>query len=232
MIHTGFECKVKVQQIIGNQLPEFVVNENPKAVDFLKQYYISQEFQGGPIDLSDNLDQYLKLDNLTPEVITGRTNLSTDITADAESISVDSTKGYPDQYGLLKIGNEIITYTGKTSTEFTGCIRGFSGITTYRSQDNPEELVFEDTVAATHKDDAIVVNLSSQFLQEFYKKLKVTLTPGLEGVDFTSNLDVNNFIKEARTFYESKGTEESFRILFNVLYNEDPRIIDLEELIT
>ena len=173
MIHTGFESKVKVQQIIGNQLPEFVVNENPKAVDFLKQYYISQEFQGGPIDLSDNLDQYLKLDNLTPEVITGRTNLSTDITADAESISVDSTKGYPDQYGLLKIGNEIITYTGKTSTEFTGCIRGFSGITTYRSQDNPEELVFEDTVAATHKDDAIVVNLSSQFYKNFIKNLRL-----------------------------------------------------------
>ena len=65
MIHTGFESKVKVQQIIGSQLPEYVVNENPNAVDFLKQYYISQEFQGGPIDLSDNLDQYLKLDNLT-----------------------------------------------------------------------------------------------------------------------------------------------------------------------
>ena len=231
MITTGIEKRVQVQEIIDNQLPEFVLAESPKAADFLKQYYISQEYRGGPIDITDNLDQYLKLDNLTPEVITGRTNLSTDITADAESISVDSTKGYPDQYGLLKIGNEIITYTGKTSTEFTGCIRGFSGITTYRSQDNPEELVFEDTVAATHKDDAIVVNLSSQFLQEFYKKLKVTLTPGLEGVDFTSNLDVNNFIKEARTFYESKGTEESFRILFNVLYNEDPRIIDLEEFL-
>ena len=27
----------------------------------------------------------------------------------------------------------------------------------------------------------------------------------------------------------SKGTEESFRILFNVLYNETPKIVDLEE---
>ena len=50
-------------------------------------------------------------------------------------------------------------------------------------------------------------------LNEFYKKIKNTFTPGLENSDFVSDLDVNNFIKEARTFYESKGTEESFRIL-------------------
>ena len=31
----------------------------------------------------------------------------------------------------LKIDDEIISYTGITSTSFTGCIRGFSGITGY-----------------------------------------------------------------------------------------------------
>ena len=65
MITTGIDKRVKVHQIIENQLPEFLVSESPKAVDFLKQYYISQEYQGGPIDLTDNLDQYIKLDNLT-----------------------------------------------------------------------------------------------------------------------------------------------------------------------
>ena len=59
MITTGFDKKVKIQQIIDNQLPEFVLSESPKAVDFLKQYYISQEYQGGPVDITDNLDEYL-----------------------------------------------------------------------------------------------------------------------------------------------------------------------------
>ena len=77
MITTGFDTRVKVQQLIDNQLPEFLLSESPKAVDFFKQYYISQEYQGGPIDLTDNLDQYLKLDNLTPEVVVGETTLST-----------------------------------------------------------------------------------------------------------------------------------------------------------
>ena len=61
MITTGFDKRVQVQQIIDNQLPEFLISESPKAVDFLKQYYISQEYQGGNIDITDNLDQYLRL---------------------------------------------------------------------------------------------------------------------------------------------------------------------------
>ena len=58
MIQTGFDTRVKVQQIIENQLPAFILDENPKTSDFLKQYYISQEYQGGPIDIAENLDQY------------------------------------------------------------------------------------------------------------------------------------------------------------------------------
>ena len=130
--------------------------------------------------------------------------------------------------GLLKIDNEIITYTGITPNSFTGCVRGFSGITSYRSDSNQNELEFSSTSSASHESNSRVENLSSLFLKEFYKKLKYSLTPGLENVDFVSNLNVGNFIKESRSFYESKGTEESFRILFNVLYGVTPKIVDLE----
>ena len=228
MISTGIDKRVKVHQIIENQLPEFVLSESPKTVDFLKQYYISQEYTGGPIDLVDNLDQYLKLDNLTPEVIQGVTNLESSVTSSDATISVKTTKGFPNEYGLLRIGSEVISYTGITTNTFTGCQRGFSGITSYRDSNNPSELIFSDSSAASHVNGSNVDNLSALFLQEFYKKLKKTFTPGLENSDFVSDLDVNNFIKEARTFYESKGTEESFRILFNVLYGVTPKVIDLE----
>ena len=39
--------RIQVNTIIENQLPEFVVSDFPKATEFLKQYYISQEYQGG-----------------------------------------------------------------------------------------------------------------------------------------------------------------------------------------
>ena len=229
MISTGIDKRVKVHQIIENQLPEFILSESPKTADFLKQYYISQEYTGGPIDLVDYLDQYLKLDYLSPEVIKGVTSLTSEITSNDTTISVETTKGFPNQYGLLKIGSEVISYTGITTNSFTGCQRGFSGITSYRDSDNPSEITFSDSSAASHVNGSDVDNLSALFLQEFYKKLKKTFTPGLENSDFISELDVNNFIKEARTFYESKGTEESFRILFNILFGVDPKIIDLEK---
>ena len=102
MIQTGFESKVKVQQIINNQLPSFLLDENPKSVDFLKQYYISQEYQGGPVDIAENLDEYLKLDNLTPEVVVDSTYITSGISSTDTTISVNSTKGFPQKYGLLK----------------------------------------------------------------------------------------------------------------------------------
>jgi hypothetical protein len=229
MIQTGFESRIKIQDIISNQLPEFVLDESPKAVDFLKQYYISQEYQGGPIDIAENLDQYLKVDNLIPEVIVDSFVTTEDITSNDTVISVTSTKGFPNKYGLLKIDDEIITYTGLTSNTFTGCVRGFSGVTNYHHDLNNEELVFTQSDAAEHSSGSSIQNLSSLFLKEFYNKIKYTFTPGFENREFDSQVNVGNFIKEARSFYESKGTNESFRILFNVLYGETPKVINLED---
>ena len=229
MIQTGIESKVKIQDIISSQLPEFILDESPKASDFLKQYYISQEYQGGPIDLSDNLDEYLKVDNLKPEVIVDSTTLSGTITSTDTTISVSSTKGFPNQYGLLKIDNEIITYTGITTNSFTGCVRGFSGVTDYKQDLDNGELVFSTSTAADHNSGVTIQNLSSLFLKEFYKKLKLTFTPGLENISFAESIDAGNFIKRARDFYSSKGTDESIKILFKVIFGETPSVINLED---
>ena len=233
MIQTGVESRVKIQQIISSQLPNFILDESPNTSEFLKQYYVSQEYQGGPVDIAENLDQYLKLDNLTPEVVVDSVNLSTGIGTDVSVgiITVTSTKGFPQKYGLLKIDDEIITYTGITTNTFTGCIRGFSGITNYHSDLNQEELVFSKAPVEEHKENSSVQNLSSLFLKEFYKKIKSTFTPGLEEYDFVNDLNVGNFIREARSFYQAKGTDESFRILFNVLYGVTPRVVNLENFL-
>ena len=229
MIQTGIESRVKIQDIVLNQLPEFVLDESPKTIDFLKQYYISQEYQGGPVDLSDNLDQYLKVDNLKPEVIVDNTLLTSNITSSDTTIQVSSTKGFPSQYGLLKIDEEIITYTGITTNSFTGCIRGFSGISEFNQESINKDLVFSTSTASEHSSNANIQNLSSLFLKEFYKKLKSTFTPGLENIAFADEIDAGNFIKRAKDFYASKGTDEAIKILFKVIFAESPSIINLED---
>ncbi len=232
MIQTGIESRVKIQDVVSSQLPNFILDESPKTVDFLKQYYISQEFQSGVVDIAENLDQYLDFDNLTPEKLSNDTTLSIDIGTDEVSkVTVSSTKGFPNQYGLLKIDDEILTYTGITSNTFTGLTRGFSGITSYHDELNEEELVFTKSNASLHTAGSSIQNLSSLFLNEFYKKIKYTFAPGFENLNFDKNLNVGNFLKEVKSFYETKGTDDAIKILFRVLYGVNPKILNLEDLL-
>ena len=177
MIQTSL-TKVKVHEIIQSQIPEVIDNENPRFGEFMKQYYISQEFQGGAIDIADNLVEYKSLNFLNPETLTGITSLSQYANGRDTTIYVDSTKGWPNQWGLLKIDDEIITYTGIGSTTFTGCVRGFSGIENNRKTNSPEYLTFSQTGIGTHAVDSKVINLSNVFLNEFLKKLKKQILPG------------------------------------------------------
>ena len=135
--------RVKFQEIVASQLPRYVREDFPLLGDFLEQYYISQDFRGGPADIIENLDAYISLDNLTKDVIRGSSSLGSSITATDDTIVVDDTDGFPEKYGLLQINNEIITYTEKTQTSFTGCTRGFSGITSYRKTNDPSSLIYE-----------------------------------------------------------------------------------------
>ena len=225
MIDTSIN-RVQVNEVIDNQIPDFIVNDNPEFVDFMRQYYISQEFQGGVIDIAESLQDYKNLDFLNNVNLTKSTNLSSsDLGQFDDVVYVDSTDGWPQKYGLLKIGDEIITYTGITTNSFTGCVRGFSGISNYHKTNDPQSLVFSETLASFHAGLSTVTNLSSLFLQEFFKKTKELFSPGFEDRDFNENVSRSNFIRQVKDFYRTKGTEEAFRILFRALYNEDASII-------
>jgi hypothetical protein len=73
-----------------------------------------------------------------PTSVTNQLNGSR--TSGDTTIIVDSTTGFPAS-GILYIGTELITYTAKTGTDFTGCVRGTNG-----------------TTATSHLDNAIVTN--------------------------------------------------------------------------
>ena len=76
MIGTGIDVRVKIQDIVSSQLPDFILSEAPLTDDFLKQFYVSQEFQGGTMDFAANLDQYLNINNLDESNIYGTYELT------------------------------------------------------------------------------------------------------------------------------------------------------------
>lgn len=221
--------KVKISQIIENQLPQFVQEQYPLASEFLSQYYKSLEGQGLPYDLIQNIDSYIKLDNITNNI--EFTTTTSSINFFDTTIEVESTEGFPHSYGLLKIDDEIITYTGITSNSFIGCIRGFSGITSFKSNTKVDELVFSESNTSSHIENSAVYNLSILFLNEFYSKIKQQFLPGFENRSFVSGLNENIFIKQSKDFYSSKGTDSSFDILFKCLYGEEVEVIKPREFL-
>ena len=236
--------KVPFSKVVKSQLPDYVKEEFPLVGEFLSQYYFGQEVQGGVLDLIENIDQYIKISELGEANLfkKGRyakeSVLATDISDTDTTIQTSrnlannefGTTGFPDTFGLLKIGNEIITYESKNSSNFFNCKRGFSGVSSYENNDDPENLVFSRTVAEPHKQGDKVQNLSILFLEEFLKKIKKQLAPGLDGKEFTPELS-EQFLKQTKDLYGTRGTDESFNILFKALYNENVTIIKPKEFL-
>lgn len=219
--------RVQIQDVLSSQIPSYVQDDFPLLVSFLEEYYVSQETQGGVLDLIENLDQYVKVDELTN--LKTEATLSADVSTNATSIPLSAesnfTYGFPETNGLIQIDNEIIKYSTKTATSLEGCIRGFSGVTEYVDTLVPDKQTFKTSVPATHKANATVKNLSILFLQEFFTKLKTQITPGFENRSLADNLDQKTFLVGADSFYKSKGTDESFKILFKAIYGVDADII-------
>ena len=207
--------RVKIGSIVESQIPEFLSVESPLFVEFLKQYYQSLEHQSGSIDIISNITQYKNSKKFNNIDLIESTSLTSDVLAFDTTINVLSTKGWPDTYGLLKIDDEIITYLSKTETTFENCIRGFSGVDSLESLDNPEFLQFSSTSASEHISETVVNNLSNLFLTKFFEKFKFEFLPGFESRDFYENISIENIAYRIKDLYSSKGTDQSYK-LFSV----------------
>ena len=87
MIETSI-YKVKINDVVQSQIPEHINTDNPLFAEFLKQYYISQEFQGGTVDIADNLVEYKGLSRITNENLVGVTSLTAYVDGAADTINV------------------------------------------------------------------------------------------------------------------------------------------------
>lgn len=118
MDQTRAEIKrVKFSHVVESQIPEFLNEDSPFFKEFLNQYYQSVEHQSGTVDLAVNLPKYRQITAFNRESLIPYTVLTESATAGDSRIKVLSTTGWPDKYGLLKIDNEIITYTRKIENQ-------------------------------------------------------------------------------------------------------------------
>lgn len=90
--------RVKIQNIVDSQIPEFLSDESPLFREFLEQYYISQEHQTGAVNLAENLPFYKSIENFNNETFFTKAIpcvLTEEIVAFDDVISVNHTIGFP-----------------------------------------------------------------------------------------------------------------------------------------
>jgi hypothetical protein len=145
--------RVKIDSIIESQIPEFINEEYPIFVEFLKSYYLSQEHQSGVLDLANNLKKYKNIAAFTNINLSSGTSLVSGILPFDTTIFVDSIDGWPEKYGLLKIDDEIITYTGSTNNTITGTASIAVGSTIAYYSGLPERCVGREFTFKTNIED-------------------------------------------------------------------------------
>jgi len=220
----------KISNLINTQLPDFVVDDHPKFVEFLKTYYQFMEAAELGVTSIQSTDG-INLEN--------QTGVQNNLVLDGGSLGAENTQ--------LDLGDKIIledssfgkftyreTITGQTSkatsvvlTEdldsnrlfitaqdkfITGeIIKGESSnaeavVNTYRP--NPVHSIQQLT---NFRDpDKVISQFLDNFRNEFFKTIPDNLSSGI---------NKRNLIKNIKTLYKLKGTQKGHEVFFRILFN-------------
>ena len=211
--------------LIESQLPDFIVEDYPLVTNLLSKYYEAISISEGPQDIINNFEKYLDVDTFAPEVLVKTCKLQQEIAngSDKIDILVDRTDGFPDANGLIMIDQEIFLYTTKTTTEFKGCIRGYSARTEIGDLYTPANFIESNT--QIHKQFAEVSNLSNLLLAGLIKQYEEQYTSGFPYQYLKDQTNKNLLVKRIKDFYKVKGTPQSLEFIFQILFSVRPDII-------
>jgi len=211
------ESKTQISHNIAGQFPQFVSEDYPTFIDFVKEYYKSQELRGYCFDIINNWSDYYNIDNYG-DLVT-ETKLISAVTTSSTAVDVESTRDFPSE-GLLLIDDEIIYYQSKGSTIFNDCARGFDAI---RALGKEGIYKFEETTAATHDLGATVVNLNNIFplyvLGKFKEQFLATYPK-----NFADGVTESTIVKRIKDFYASKGSTRSFQFVLRTLFGVESEV--------
>jgi len=186
------DSKVKISNILESQLPEFILDDNPLFKEFLEQYYLSQQHEYGTIDLAERIQDLKNIESIVDVKYTQiAPTLTRYIANDDELIEVSNHVGFPSKNGLAKVGNEIFTYTGKSSfaqkvTQFTPSnnqikLTSTVGLDSFRAQTIVFDTAFSNVVAG-----------QVYFVTEVIDSNTITISENEDALDDVLNLTETN----------------------------------------
>ncbi len=205
----------KVSYLIETQLPDFINEDYELFGKFIKKYYEQLEIQGQPLDIVTNLKTYRDIDFYEKNVLVQGTKLNGLVLETDTSITVDDASSFPEKGGYIKIDDEICFYGSRTNTEFLEVSRGVSGNSTLG--DLYQSSTFTTTQAVSHANGSTVQNISNLFLYALVKSFEKQYLTDFPEEYLKGDIDKRTLIKNIKSFYQSKGTDNSIKFLFKCL---------------
>jgi hypothetical protein len=221
----------KISNLIPTQLPDFVVDDHPKFVEFLKTYFQfmeAAELQVTSIQTTDGI------------TLENQTGVANNLVLDGGSLGAEHTQLDLDDkiiledstYGKFTFKETITGQTSKaTATVLTedldnnrlfissqdkfivgeivvGTISNASAVVNlYRP--NPVNTIQQLT---NFRDpDKVISNFLDSFRDEFFQTIPENLASGL---------NKRNLIKNIKSLYKLKGTQKGHELFFRILFND------------
>ena len=224
--------KDKISNLLNSQVPDFVLEDHPLFLDFVKAYY--KFLESAEITLTNIGDpDHLQLDNQTNAInfiqLNG-TNINGD--DDGDRILLEDTS-----YGDFVNGETITGQTsGATATVLIEDVDGGSRLfVSHQNKFIEGELIVGSTSAA----EATILKYRANpvqniqqlldypdpdktiqgFLTKFRNAFLASIPDTLDG-----DIDKRKLIKNIKSLYRAKGTKRASEIFFKLLFNETAEI--------
>ena len=221
----------KISTLINSQLPDFVVDDHPQFVQFLKTYYQFME---------SAMLQVTSIENTDGITLENETGLKDNLLLDGSKITSEKTQSdagdkiiYEDTvYGKFSVGETITGLVSKATATVLAedLTNGKLYISAQDKFDRNETIIgntsnaqavindYRPNPVSTVQDltnfrdpDKVISNFLTKFRDEFLKTIPENLAIGL---------DKRHLIKNIKSMYRLKGTQAGHELFFRILFNQ------------
>src|SRR5210317_814354 len=220
----------KISNLINSQVPEFVLSDHPKFVEFLKSYYTfleSAEISVTSVQSTDGLQLESEINTDTSTLLLDASRLDSDRTQldSGDKVILESST-----YGKFTRGETITGQTSKATSvilkedlangklyisaqnkfiEGELLVGANSNATAIINSYKPNPVNNIQDLLNFRDPDKVVSNFLTKFRNEFLNTLPENLSTGL---------DKRNLIKNIKSVYRAKGTSRGHEIFFRMLF--------------
>ena len=233
----------KISNLLDKQVPEFVLEDHPKFLEFLKSYYTfmeSAEISVTSVQTTEGILLETETNQENSLILDG-SRIDTDITQldSGDKVILESSI-----FGKFTRGE---TVTGQTSgATATVLVEDLDNGRLYISSQN--KFIIDETILGASSNASAVINnyrpnpvetiqqllafkdpdkVISNFLTKFRNEFLNTLPENLD-----DNVDKRNLIKNIKSLYRTKGTNRGHEVFFRLLFGlESETIYPREQLL-